>query len=245
MLSPLWVLLFFPILASTTLLVPHCRRASLLKLSQGLPSSAGSFLSRSPSGSSLSALIAPLEQVRGFFALPDSLESCIPAPLFRVSLRRRLRMPSWTQDTSCTLCGEVMDQWGDHALVCGCGGDRVTRHNMIRNVAHSAANHQASLGAVLGKPGLLLLHDPSLDDRPPGPDPPDPFFPCRRPADVWVPRGPSGGQEAWDFSITSALRLGPAVPDPAAFPTVFSSVESRKKDESVCSGGHFFLPLGH
>ena len=42
-------------------------------------------------------------------------------------------------------------------------------------------------------------------------------------------RGPSGGQEAWDFSITSALRLRPAVPDPAAFPTVFSSVESHKR----------------
>ena len=41
-------------------------------------------------------------------------------------------------------------------------------------------------------------------------------------ADVWVPRGPGGGQEAWDFSITSALRLGPVPPDP-------SSVESRKR----------------
>ena len=53
--------------------------------------------------------------------------------------------------------------------------------------------------------------------------------PSRRPADVWFPRGPSGGQEAWDFSVTSALRLGPAPPDPAAFSGVFSSVESRKK----------------
>ena len=90
-----------------------------------------------------------------------------------------------------------MDQWGDHTLVCGCGGDRVTRHNLVRDVVHSA-------------------------DRPRGPDPPDPSFPCRRPPDVWVPRGPSGGQEAWDFSITSALRLGPAPPDPTAFSGVFS-----------------------
>ena len=57
------------------------------------------------------------------FALPNSLESRIPAPLFRVGLRRRLRMPIWTQDTNCTLCGHVMDKWGDHTLVCGCGGD--------------------------------------------------------------------------------------------------------------------------
>ena len=56
------------------------------------------------------------------FALPDSLESHIPSPLFKVSLRRRLRMPVWTQDTNCSLCGQVMDKWGDHALVCSCGG---------------------------------------------------------------------------------------------------------------------------
>ena len=110
------------------------------------------------------------------FAIPVSLESCIPAPLFRVSSRRRLRMPIWTQDTSCTLCGQAMDQWGDHALVCGCGGDRVTRHNLVRDVVHSAANNQARLGAVLEKPGLLLPHDPSLDDRPPGPDHPRSLF---------------------------------------------------------------------
>ena len=34
------------------------------------------------------------------FALPDSQESHIPSPLFRVSLRRRLRMPIWSQDTT-------------------------------------------------------------------------------------------------------------------------------------------------
>ena len=117
-----------------------------------------------------------------------------------------------------------MDQWGDHALVCGCGGDRVTRHNLVRDVVHSAANDKESLGAVLEKPRLVLPHDPSDDDRPL-----DPSSPCRRPADVWVPRGASGGQEAWDFSITNALRLGPALPDPAAFSGVFSSVESRKR----------------
>ena len=72
----------------------------------------------------------------------------------------------------------------------------MTRHNLVRDVVHSAANDKASLGAVLEKPRLLLPHDPSDDDRPPGPDLPDPSSPCRRPADVWVPRGPSGGQEA-------------------------------------------------
>ena len=28
-------------------------------------------------------------------------------------------MPIWSLDTFCTLCEQVMDKWGDHALVCG------------------------------------------------------------------------------------------------------------------------------
>ena len=183
------------------------------------------------------------------FALPDSAESHIPPPLFRVSILRRLRMPLWDQDTNCSLCGQVMDKWGDHALVCSCGGDRVVRHNMIRDVVHSAANHQARLGAILEKPGLLLPRDPLDCDRPPDPDPPDPSSSSsRRPADVWVPRGPSGNPEAWDFSVTSAFRLGPSAPDPAAFSSVFSSVETHKRGfldtASQCAkAGIHFCPL--
>ena len=95
-----------------------------------------------------------------------------------------------------------MDKWGGHGLAW------VTRHYLIRDVVHSAANDRTNLAAVLEKPGLLIPLDPSDDDHPPDPDPPDPSISSRRPADVWVPRGPSGGQEAWDFSITSAFRLG-------------------------------------
>ena len=36
------------------------------------------------------------------------------------------------------MCGEVLDRWGDHALSCCCGGDRVLRHNAFRNVVCSA-----------------------------------------------------------------------------------------------------------
>ena len=131
-----------------------------------------------------------------------------------------------------------MDKWGDHALVCSCGGDRVIRHNLIR----------AGLGAILEKPGLLIPRDPLDSDRPPDPDLPDPSSSSRRPVDVWVPRGPGGGPEAWDFSVTSALRLGPAAPDPAAFASVFSSVETRKRafldTASQCShAGITFCPL--
>ena len=95
---------------------------------------------------------------------------------------------------------------------------------------------------------LLIPRDPLDCDRPPDPDPPDPSSSSRRPADVWVPRGPSGNPEAWDFSVTSAFRLGPSTPDPAAFSSVFSSVETRKRGfldtASHCAqAGIHFCPL--
>ena len=88
------------------------------------------------------------------FGFPDSLESHIPAPWFRVCLCRRFRVLVLSLDTNCTLYGQVMDKCGDHALVCGCGGDTVTGHNFIRNAVHSAATDEASLGAVLQRPGF-------------------------------------------------------------------------------------------
>ena len=57
----------------------------------------------------------------------------IPSLLFQVALQRRLRMPIWECDTACGLCGEVLDRWGDHALCCCGGGNRVLRHNAIRS----------------------------------------------------------------------------------------------------------------
>ena len=146
------------------------------------------------------------------FALPDSLKSHISVS---------------SQPTSLTPHAYLDPRHQLHSLRPS-HGDRVTRHNLVRDVVHSAANDRASLGLVLEKPGLLIPRDPSDDDRPPGPDLPDPSSPSCRPADIWVPRGPSGGQETWDFSTTSALRLGQALSDPAAFVGLFSSVESLK-----------------
>ena len=56
----------------------------------------------------------------------------------------------------------------------GCGGDRFTRHNLVRDVVHSAANNGANLATILEKPGLLIPRNTIDDDRPSDPDPPDP-----------------------------------------------------------------------
>ena len=48
---------------------------------------------------------------------PSCVDSHISSPLFREGLQRRLRMPLWDRDPACSMCGEVLDRWGDHALV--------------------------------------------------------------------------------------------------------------------------------
>ena len=103
------------------------------------------------------------------------------------------------------LSGQVLVRWGDDALANGCGGDRVSRHILIRDVVHSAADDRSNLATVLEKPGLLtpvtpfmmiapqtltrLISPMLFDDRP-----------------TFGPNGaPAGDKRRGDFSITSAI----------------------------------------
>ena len=186
-------------------------------------------------------------------ANPSCVDSHVSSPLFCVALQRRLRMPSWDRDTACSMCGEVLDRWGDHALGCCCGGDRVLRHNAIRDVVCSAVAEFTTVSPELEKPGLLLLPRPPDRGGPPfDVDPSSASSPppaaSRRPADIWVPRGVSGFAEAWDFSVSSLLRsshLSSASPSVA---DVFHEVETRKRAfqdtaSLVAERGATFCPL--
>ena len=88
-------------------------------------------------------------------SLPNSPDTHLPTPLFTTSLRRRLRMAIWDADSICPLCRQTQDRWGDHALSCLCGGDRVGRHNAVRDVFHNIARDSCSLTPIKEKPGLL------------------------------------------------------------------------------------------
>ena len=44
--------------------------------------------------------------------------------LYRIALRRRMRLPRLDSPESCPMCGAVLDVFLDHALLCSCGGDR-------------------------------------------------------------------------------------------------------------------------
>ena len=75
-------------------------------------------------------------------------------------------MPIWDADSNCPLCGQTQDRWGDHALSCLCGGDRVGRHNAVRDVFHNIARDSCSLTPIKEKPGLLPPRAPDDGDRP-------------------------------------------------------------------------------
>jgi hypothetical protein len=56
--------------------------------------------------------------------------------LYRTSIARRLRLQIFEEDQWCPRCGQIMDRFGDHALVCPFNGNRTVRHNRFRNIVY-------------------------------------------------------------------------------------------------------------
>ena len=132
---------------------------------------------------------------------------------------------------------------------CPRGGDRVGRHNAVRDVFNNIARDCCSLAPIKEKNGLLPPRAPDDGDPPLPPAPPDPSGrDLCRPPDIWVPHGPSGLPKVWDFSICGALC--PSIWSKADWDsgTVFQHVESRKSSSTtprpcVPARGFFFRPL--
>ena len=173
----------------------------------------------------------------------DALGLHIQAPLFRVLLRLRLRLPVADEDAACPFCDGVADRFGDHSLCCTCGGDRVKRHNRLRSLLACRAQ-AAGLQTEVEKPGLLpprVECDGAPEDgvrRPAG----------RRPADVWVGNWNMRGPAAFDLAVTSGMRARclPASTTDAARPA--EDYEARKRThmntQTVCAAeGLQFIPL--
>ncbi len=161
--------------------------------------------------------------------------------LFQISLRRRLRMRIFEADCFCLSCGACMDAFADHALVCQCSGDRTVRHNCLRNLVYEEAG-LAGLRPEREKAGLLPQRpgsdglSTSTDER------------RRRPADVWLPSGPTNRSEAVDFACTSGLRTDMVSRVDLQAPIVFSEYEhvkrSFKNTAQVCEAqGFVFSPI--
>ena len=100
---------------------------------------------------------------------------------FVVAVKFRLGIPVYNQPGICPACGRESDTLGDHGLVCGYGGERISRHHSLRDSLFATAQ-AAGLSPQKEVRGLL-----------PGTD--------LRPADVLIPRWTAGRDTALDVSI--------------------------------------------
>ena len=145
---------------------------------------------------------------------------------FTVALKYRLGCPVYSSESRCPACHQPSDSMGDHALGCGSQGERIARHNLLRDALHQAAA-AAALGPV--KEGRFLL---------PGRD--------ARPADLLIPRWEGGKDTALDVTVVSALQqamvAGSASTDGFAVGKAFDRKVARV-GEACRQEGIAFIPV--
>ena len=105
---------------------------------------------------------------------------------FVLAVKYRLGLPVFNTEGLCPACLRPSDTLGDHALCCGTGGERISRHNNLRDALFNTAV-AAGLGPVREERFLL-----------PGDD--------RRPADVLVPHWSGGRDAAMDVTVVTPLQ---------------------------------------
>ena len=141
-------------------------------------------------------------------------------------IKYRLGMEVFASEGPCPACHRDSDKLGDHSLNCGYSGERISRHNMLRDAIFEVTA-AAALSPV--KEGSFLL---------PGAD--------RRPADVFI-RGWQGGQDAaLDVTVTNPVKDDTRAGAAATAGHGASQAYERKMHTSAdaCwAQGIIFLPL--
>ena len=105
---------------------------------------------------------------------------------FVLALKYRLGLPVYDSEGPCPACLRFSDALGDHALCCGTGGERISRHNNLRDALFDTA---VAAGLAPVKEGRFLI---------PGAD--------RRPADVFLPSWAGGQDAALDVTVVNCLQ---------------------------------------
>ena len=107
-------------------------------------------------------------------------------PEFVVAVKFRLGLNIYDKAGKCPSCGKESDELGDHGMVCGTGGESISRHNALRDAIFDTA---ASAGLAPLKEERALL---------PGNN--------RRPADILLRHWCGGKDAALDVTITHPLK---------------------------------------
>ena len=93
----------------------------------------------------------------------------------------------FSSDGPCPACGAFSDSHGNHAISCAMAGERIARHNHLRDAIFQMAQ-SANLAPL--KEGRALL--PGTEERP---------------ADVLIPKWSGGKDTAYDVTVVNPLRL--------------------------------------
>jgi hypothetical protein len=141
-------------------------------------------------------------------------------------VRYRLGCPIFTRAGPCPACERLSDVLGDHAMNCGSHGERIGRHNRLRDALHDAAA-AAGLGPVKEERFLL----PGVG---------------RRPADILIPNWSRGQDTALDVTVINPLQeatvVGASVTAGHAL-TVAHDRKVRAVAESCRQEGIAFIPM--
>ncbi len=135
-------------------------------------------------------------------------------------------LPVFDTAGPCPACLRESDVSDDHAMCCGAGGERISRHNNLRDAVYETPV-AAGLGPV--KEGRFLL---------PGTD--------RRPADILVPNWVVGKDAAMDITIVTPLQAAtmPAAAQTAGHALNHAYDQKVNEAEELCwRQGIAFLPL--
>ena len=138
---------------------------------------------------------------------------------FRPCLRYWLGIPLHSAPYSCPECHSTADEFGDHQVGCGGNGDRIARHNAIRDVLFVAAQ-SAALAPSREASGVV----------------PDSLS---RPADILLPTWRHGRPAALDVHVISPLQQL-TLHEAASTPGHALEVGVQRKLSahlSVCGGG--------
>ena len=136
-------------------------------------------------------------------------------------------MPVFAADGPCISCGLFADMLGDHSVGCSTRGERISRHNHLRDALYHTAQ-SAHLGPLREERALL----PSASGE--------------RPADVLLPHHAGGKHEALDICVVSSLQaqlVNRAAVEPGHALAHRYHQKIRKYGEACAAEGIVFTPV--